>query len=156
GGPEPVHLSVSNRSRQWFTIDLRDEPPLAATAERHGFRFTLGPGHGWRGEYSVTPRERGNHRFGPLHLRGRTPLGLLLRSIVMPHGLAVRVYPDVRQIRQYDMLARQNRTAQVGLRRVRLIGAGNDFERLRDYAPNDELRRVDWKATARRRALMTR
>jgi uncharacterized protein (DUF58 family) len=156
GGPEPVQLAVSNRSRQRFTIDLRDEPPLAATAERHGFRFTLGPGHGWRGEYSLTPRERGDHRFGSLHLRVRTPLGLLLRSIVMPHAVEVRVYPDVRQIRQYDMLARQNRTAQVGLRRVRLVGAGADFERLRDYAPNDELRRIDWKATARRRALMTR
>src|SRR5438105_3987399 len=54
------------------------------------------------------------------------------------------------------MLARQNRTAQVGLRRVRQIGVGTEFERLRDYVPNDELRRVDWKATARRGALMTR
>jgi uncharacterized protein (DUF58 family) len=156
GGPEPVHLSVANRSGQRFTIDLRDEPPLAAAVEQRDFRFTLGPGHGWRGEYSLTPRERGDHRFGSLHLRVRTPLGLLLRTIVMPQAVGVRVYPDVRQIRQYDMLARQNRTAQVGLRRVRQIGAGSDFERLRDYAPSDELRRVDWKATARRRALMTR
>lgn len=156
GQPEPVLLFVSNRSGQWFTIDLRDEPPAAAVAERHGFRFTLGPGHGWRGEYRVTARERGDHRFGAIHLRLRTPLGLLLRTVVTPASVAVRVYPDVRQIRQYDMLARQNRTAQVGLRRVRQIGPGSEFERLRDYAPDDELRRVDWKATARRGALMTR
>jgi uncharacterized protein (DUF58 family) len=156
GAPEPVHLAVANRSAQWLTVDLRDEPPAAAAAERHSFRFTLGPGHGWRAEYSITPRERGDHRFGPLHLRVRTPLGLLLRTIVLPVSAPVRVYPDVRQIRQYEMLARQNRTAQVGLRRVRQIGAGTEFERLRDYVPNDELRRVDWKATARRGALMTR
>jgi uncharacterized protein (DUF58 family) len=156
GGPEPVRLALHNRSPQWLTLDLRDEPPLAAAVERHGFRFTLGPGHGWRGEYRLTPRERGNHQFGGLHLRARTPLGLLLRTRVVPAKVEVRVYPDVRQIRQYDMLARQNRTAQVGLRRVRQIGAGTEFERLRDYVPNDELRRVDWKATARRGALMTR
>jgi uncharacterized protein (DUF58 family) len=156
GGPEPVRLAVANRSAQWLTIDLRDEPPLAAAAEPHSFRFTLGPGHAWRGEYHVTPRERGDHRFGPLHLRIRTPLGLLLRTLAVPAAAAVRVYPDVRQIRQYEMLARQNRTTQVGLRRVRQIGAGTEFERLRDYVPNDELRRVDWKATARRGALMTR
>src|SRR5436305_1467227 len=156
GGPEPVRLAVTNRSSQWLTIDLRDEPPLATAADRQSFRFTLGPGHGWRGEYGITPRERGDHRFGPLHLRVRTPLGLLLRTIASPMPALIRVYPDVRQIRQYEMLARQNRTSQVGLRRVRQIGAGTEFERLRDYVPNDELRRVDWKATARRGALMTR
>lgn len=156
GAPEPVSLAVNNRSGQWLTIDLRDEPPLSTAAERHGFRFTLGPSHAWRGEYSLIPRERGDHQFGPLHLRIRTPLGLLLRTRVLPHSASVRVYPDVRQIRQYEMLARQNRTAQVGLRRVRQIGAGTEFERLRDYVPDDELRRVDWKATARRGALMTR
>lgn len=80
----------------------------------------------------------------------------MLRTIPVPAPAEVRVYPDVRQIRQYDMLARQNRTAQVGLRRVRQVGLGSEFERLRDYVPNDELRRVDWKATARRGALMTR
>src|SRR5437016_3918552 len=156
GAPEPVRLAVSNRAMQWLTVDLRDEPPAAAAAERHSFRFTLGPSHGWRGEYSITPRERGDHRFGPLHLRVRTRLGLLLRTRILPISAPVRVYPDVRQIRQYEMLARQNRTAQVGLRWVRQIGAGTEFERLRDYVPNDELRRVDWKATARRGALMTR
>jgi uncharacterized protein (DUF58 family) len=156
GGPEPVFLGVTNRSAQWLTIDLRDEPPLTTRPERHTFRFTLGPGHGWRGEYRVTPRERGRHRFGPLHLRLRTPLGLLLRTRTAPAAAEVRVYPDVRQIRHYELLARQNRTAQVGLRRVRQIGVGTEFERLRDYVPNDELRRVDWKATARRGALMTR
>src|SRR5437870_3780271 len=44
GGPEPVQLAVSNRSGQWLTVDLRDEPPVSTAAERHPFRFTLGPG----------------------------------------------------------------------------------------------------------------
>jgi uncharacterized protein (DUF58 family) len=156
GAPEPVRLAVANRSDQWLTIDLRDEPPLRVSAGPHSFRFTLGPGHGWRGEYRLVPRERGDHQFGALHLRLRSPLGLLLRTLSVTAPREVRVYPDVRQIRQYDMLARQNRTSQVGLRRVRQIGIGTEFERLRDYVPNDELRRVDWKATARRGALMTR
>jgi uncharacterized protein (DUF58 family) len=156
GAPEPVRLAVSNRSSQWLTVDLRDEPPVSAVVERRGFRFTLGPRHSWRGEYTVVPRERGDHRFGSLYLRVRTPLGLLLRTIMLPVPAPVRVYPDVRQIRQYEMLARQNRRAQVGLRWVRQLGAGTEFERLRDYVPNDEIRRVDWKATARRGALMTR
>jgi uncharacterized protein (DUF58 family) len=91
GAPEPVSLAVSNRSAQWLTVDLRDEPPASAAAERHSFRFTLGAGHGWRGEYSVIPRERGDHHFGPLHLRVRTPLGLLLRTLVLPVPAAVLV-----------------------------------------------------------------
>src|SRR5438876_418259 len=116
--------------------------------------LALGAGHGWRGGYSVRPRERGDHAFGPLYLRIRTPLGLVLRTVVIPAAARIRVYPDVRQIRQYEMLARQNRTSQVGLRRVRQIGAGTEFERLREYVPSDELRRADWKATARGGARM--
>src|SRR5262249_55401310 len=65
-------------------------------------------------------------------------------------------YPNVRQIREYELLARQDRSHQMGLRLLKRIGAGLEFERLREYLPDDEPRRVDWKATARRGLLMTR
>src|SRR5689334_9710717 len=82
GGVEPVLLTVANYSGQWLTVDLRDEPPVSTAAERHHFRFTLGPSHSWRGGYGVVPRERGDHAFGSLYVRVRTPLGLLLRPLV--------------------------------------------------------------------------
>jgi uncharacterized protein (DUF58 family) len=68
----------------------------------------------------------------------------------------VKVYPNVRQIREYELLARQDRSRQMGLRRAKQMGVGLEFDRLREYLPDDEPRRLDWKATARRGQLMTR
>jgi uncharacterized protein (DUF58 family) len=68
----------------------------------------------------------------------------------------VRVYPDVRQIARYTLLARRDRLSVIGLRRTRRVGTDHEFERLRDYSEGDEPRRIDWRATARRRRVTVR
>jgi uncharacterized protein (DUF58 family) len=68
----------------------------------------------------------------------------------------VRVYPDVRQIARYTLLARRDRLSAMGVRASRKLGTDNEFERLRDYAEGDEPRHMDWRATARRRKLTVR
>jgi uncharacterized protein (DUF58 family) len=67
----------------------------------------------------------------------------------------VRVYPDVLAVRAYDLWARQDRQqAMTGTLKMR--GGETEFERLRQYTRDDEFRHIDWKATARRRALTVR
>jgi uncharacterized protein (DUF58 family) len=51
------------------------------------------------------------------------------------------------------LYARLNRLSLLGVRRTRTIGRDEEFERLRDYAPGDEFRNIEWRATARRRKL---
>jgi uncharacterized protein (DUF58 family) len=53
-------------------------------------------------------------------------------------------------VRKYDLLARTGRLQELGLRRARVFGRGTEFERLREYTPDDEFRQISWKATARR------
>src|SRR5919199_2983552 len=53
-------------------------------------------------------------------------------------------------------MARRSRLEEFGIHRSRLAGRGTEFERIRDYTPDDEYRRIDWKATARRHRPMTR
>jgi uncharacterized protein (DUF58 family) len=53
------------------------------------------------------------------------------------------------------LLLRRNRLQELGLRHARLFGQGTEFERLREYLPDDDYRRIDWKATARRRRPVT-
>jgi uncharacterized protein (DUF58 family) len=53
-------------------------------------------------------------------------------------------------VRKYDLLLRRNRLWEMGLRATRLVGRGSEFERLRDYSPDDDYRRINWQATARR------
>jgi uncharacterized protein (DUF58 family) len=158
GVANPVRLRVRNRAPFPVRFDLKDAPPPSFGVDRRLFGARLRPGELWSGSYHVTPRERGDFAFGALAVRGRTPLGLLIRQFAVPAACKVKVYPNVRQIQEYEMLVRQDRSRQMGLRRARqmLLGAGLEFDRLRDYLPDDEPRRLDWKATARRGRLMTR
>jgi uncharacterized protein (DUF58 family) len=68
---------------------------------------------------------------------------------------AVKVYPNLLNVRQYELLLRRNRLQELGLRHTRQFGDGTEFERLREYMPDDEYRRIDWKATARRHRPVT-
>jgi uncharacterized protein (DUF58 family) len=53
-------------------------------------------------------------------------------------------------------MARQNRLSEIGVRMVRMPGQGREFERLREFRYGDEIRQIDWKATARQRQLISR
>ncbi len=53
-------------------------------------------------------------------------------------------------------MAKRGRLQQVGIRAARLQGAGREFESLREYMPDDEMRRIDWKASARSGKLVAR
>ena len=144
-----VHLNGRLRvQRVW----LRDEPP-APFAVDPADRVLAGwvvPGEGALFAYQVRPPRRGDYQFGDLHLRWRSPLGLVRRQAAFPARAAVRVYPNLVDIRKYDLLLRNNRLWELGLRNARIYGHGTEFERLRDYQPDDDFRRIDWKATARR------
>lgn len=156
GVANPVYLRASNRAPFPVRFHLKDAPPPGFGANAAFFGAVLRPGESWTASYHVTPRERGDFAFGPLALRCRTPLGLLIRQLTVPAPQEVKVYPNVRQIREYELLVRQDRSRQMGLRRVKQMGVGLEFDRLREYLPDDEPRRLDWKATARRGQLMTR
>jgi len=67
----------------------------------------------------------------------------------------VRVYPSFEQLRNWGVMAREDER-RLPVRVRRRPGGENEFERLRPYAPGDNYRHIDWKATARRREFVTR
>jgi len=131
---------------------LRDTPPPTFHLDRSEPLLTASAPPGDRVElcYHVWPPRRGDYAFGDLYLRWESPLGLLRRQARFAATAPVKVYPNLVDVHKYDLLMRRNRLWELGLRSTRLIGAGNEFERLRDYTPDDEYRRINWKATARR------
>ena len=68
--------------------------------------------------------------------------------------MPVRVFPDLSAVERYGKLHLRNRTIEQGLRRMKLRGAGTEFESLREWTDGDAFRAIDWKATARRGKLM--
>lgn len=150
GADNPIHLHVANRRPRPALFWLRDEPPLAFGAPPQVFAGQIGAWGQWTASYRVRPLRRGDYRFGAINLRWLGPLGLMARQGRIDAALPVKVYPNLLDVRRYDLLLRRNRLQELGLRPSRQFGQGSEFERLREYQPDDDFRRIDWKATARR------
>lgn len=155
GADNPIHLSVRNRHRRPATIWLRDEPPDAFKIEARILMGIVPAQSDWHGVYYVRPLRRGDYQFGDLNLRWCGPLGLTMRQARIEAAEPVKVYPNLLDVRRYDLLLRRNRLQEMGLRHTRMFGEGTEFERLREYLPDDDFRRIEWKATARRNRPVT-
>lgn len=152
----PVSLELRNSGRVALRVTVNDDPGPRCEASGLPQTVTLAAGEQRILDYAVNPLRRGENRIGPVYLKFPTRLGLWCRQEVRPAGSDVRVYPNIRAVHRYDLMAQKNRLAELGVRSIRMPGQGREFERLRDYRFGDEIRQIDWKSTARHRTLISR
>ncbi len=175
GADNLVIVRVENRGTRRVYILVRDEYPPQFRADATFLGAAQVQNGGWRTKdaksssvarrpssvllrprelvelhYHVRPPRRGDYGFGNLNLRWRGVLGLIVRQVRYPAAAPVKVYPNLLDIRKYELLARRGQLTEMGLHQTRVLGSGTQFERLREYQPDDEFRSIDWKATARR------
>lgn len=148
-----VNVTLSNSSSQAHHIELRDGVPQEFVPKPAQFSIRLSPRSRANVHYDVQSSRRGAFQIGDAHLRVQSRLGLWRRYFRYPLDSKVHVYPDMKQIAEYELLARTDRLALLGVRRTRKIGQDNEFERLRDYTRDDNPKHIDWRATARRNKL---
>ena len=154
----PVRVRVRNGAKMKVTMELRDSPPpeMRTDLDEKPFAFTVAAGGRHAAVYHLTPTARGDYRFGDIHLRMRGRLGLVNRLARVTLPQEVKVYPNLVDTATFTLMAKRGRLQQVGIRAARLQGAGREFESLREYMPDDEMRRIDWKASARSGKLVSR
>ena len=158
GTENTVRVRVRNETRFPLRMEVRDTPPEQVPNDLHDLplAFTVPPNTRHAATYTLSPLARGDYDFGDLFVRVRGRLGMIQRQRQIQASQRVKVYPNMKEAQRFNLLARRGRLQQVGIRKARLQGAGREFESLRDYQPDDELRRIDWKATARRGDLVSR
>jgi uncharacterized protein (DUF58 family) len=156
GEPHGVELALENLGRSPRRMRVRDDVPATFAAEPAEFLVRVPPLSLAVLDYKAVPRRRGTYAFRRVDALVASRLGFWQRTVTVPCRTEVRVYPDVRQIARYTVLARRDKLSTLGVRRSRKLGTDNEFERLRDYIEGDEPRHMDWRATARRRKLTVR
>lgn len=156
GARNAVRVWFVNRNSQSLDVEFHDEHPLPGETAGLPFTITLPPLREKYRVYYLEPRRRGQHRFGDIYLRCRSALGLWSLYEQRPLPQTVRVYPDIQAVHGMELLARKNRVSETGVKLSRLHGSGTDFDRLREYRREDELRHIDWKASARVQKLISR
>ena len=155
GDPGSSTLVVANTGRRRFRGSLRDawQPSAGASGNRH--RIDLPPGERRRLTTRLLPTRRGDRLADRVTVRRLGPLGLAGRqqSVVVPGQ--VRALPPFHSRRHLP--SRLARLRQLdGRSAVRTRGQGTEFDSLRDYVDGDDVRSIDWRATARRRATVVR
>ncbi|HZP95030.1 MAG TPA: DUF58 domain-containing protein [Candidatus Limnocylindria bacterium] len=145
-----VALRVRNPFLRPLRAALVDSVPPSFDVDRRRIEVALPPGGAQEVEYVTRPRHRGTFSFGDVHLRVRGPLDLVEKQGRVAASAPANVYPDLHEIRRYEVTLRRGLAYDAGQRRARVPGAGTIFERLREYLPDDDPRSISWTATARR------
>lgn len=156
GARNPITVTFRNRNNTSIVVTYHDEPPPPSRCFDLPFTAELPSQRKVTVVYGVEPHRRGRNAFGTIFLRSVSRLGFWTLQENRPQPHAVKIYPDIQSVRQIELLARQNRLAEAGVRLSRLRGRGSEFERLREYRREDEYRCIDWKATARHQELVSR
>jgi len=105
-------------------------------------------------QYFLHPTERGEYFFGNLNIYVASPLRLISRRFAFDQHQQVPAYPSFIQLRKYDLMAFSNNLFQYGVKKIRRIGHTMEFEQIKEYVQGDDIRTLNWKATAKRNQLM--
>jgi uncharacterized protein (DUF58 family) len=150
GATEQVHLVVRNPRAASLYVALADHAPLALRPRPLRLSGRFDPEGRVDLAYTTRPPRRGEYRFSDLDLRCWRRGGWWMRQVRVPLPASAAVYPDVLAVRRFQMTVRRGLKPLAGQRRARAPGASTAFSGLRDYLPGDDVRRISWKATARR------
>ncbi|MEQ8277674.1 MAG: DUF58 domain-containing protein [Deltaproteobacteria bacterium] len=150
-----VTVEVKNKLRRRLDVLVNDAVFEHAETEGLPLNIEVGAGLVRRGAYRLKAMQRGAQIIGAHWVRYKSPAGFWIRQVRIEAETKIRVFPDVQAVRHYELLARTNRDV-MSSRVTKMRGGDTEFERLRDFLPDDEFRRIDWRATARRNKFTVR
>nr|WP_202627834.1 DUF58 domain-containing protein [Cellulomonas sp. APG4] len=148
-------LLLTNRSGRRLRALVRDawQPSAGATGNRH--RVDLPDGESRRVVTALLPTRRGDRLADKVTIRSVGPLGLAARQVSLEVPGRLRVLPEFASRRHLPSRLARLRELD-GRTAVQVRGAGTEFDSLREYVIGDDVRSIDWRATARRSEVVVR
>ena len=146
---------IENNSKRSCIVTLEQPWPEGLSGNPARIRVTVHPRESVLAAFETTPLARGPLQLEPaiVSLSFALPLALQRSSASQPN--AVRIYPDLRGIRRFEILRRHHTLAMMGVHRRRILGSGREFEQLREYLPDDDFRDINWRSSAHHQRLIT-
>lgn len=154
GDKNPVDILVSNQYSSSIHIKIIDELPVQFQERSFEIKEIIQKSDSKTFPYTVRPTERGEYHFGGLQIFVSTTLGFAQRKFSFNQDAMVPNYPSFLQLRKYELMAFTNKLRDYGLKKIRRIGHTMEFEQIKDYVQGDDVRNINWKASAKRNQLM--
>ena len=145
-----VTLHVVNGGSALALLECLDTlpPELSVARGSNHTILSLDAGESADLTYTVRPTLKGEYTLGPFRARSLDPLGLGVEDVVVPTTTSIIVAPGIESLARAPLGPRRTRP-WFGHVASRHIGAGSEFWGIREYVSGDDVRRINWKASAR-------
>lgn len=155
GQPANSELAIHNDGRRRFRGQLRDAWPPSARAQPRVHQLNIAAGKREQVNTALAPIRRGDQRAAAVTARSIGPLGLAGRQKSQTIPGHVRVLPPF--LSRKHLPSRLAKLREIdGLLPTLIRGQGTEFDSLREYVVGDDVRSIDWRASARRADVMVR
>ncbi len=141
-------VSLRVTSQQPATIEIKDDYPQQFPVSPSTIQATIPANTTEELTYKIHPVSRGEYQWGDISIRQLGNWGLAWRDWKVKAKQKVAVYPDLIGLRSLSIRLTLENTG--AMRQARKLGQGTEFAELREYSQGDDIRFIDWKATARR------
>ncbi|GAA3514065.1 DUF58 domain-containing protein [Aquimarina addita] len=154
GDENNIEIIITNRYQFRSKVHIIDELPIQFQYRDFQIATTLKASQKKKINYTVRPTERGEFHFGNLNIFTSSPIGLIARRQQFSTEVSVPNYPSFLQLKKYEFIAFTNKLKLYGLKKIRRIGHTLEFEQIKEYVAGDDIRNINWKATAKSNHLM--
>jgi len=150
------HIYISLKSEMPFNcrFTLIDELPVQFQSRDKTFSGIIDAGVEKMIEYIIRPTERGEYSFGNINVYLSTLTHMIQRRHQSKAGETTKVYPSIIQVKKYSFLAISDYLKDSGIKKIRKIGHNYEFDQIREFVSGDDIRSINWKATARTSQMM--
>ncbi|MGM0636360.1 MAG: DUF58 domain-containing protein [Bacteroidota bacterium] len=152
--PNKVVIQLENQYRFPIKMEIIDEIPKQFQKRDFLKCFNISAKASKQFSYELTPVERGEYIFGYLNCYATTKINLIKRKYRFNYEAMVKVYPSFVQMKRYDFLTIDQKLSGYGLKKIRKLGHTLEFEQIKEYVLGDDVRTINWKATAKHNQLM--
>ena len=154
GDENPISVSIRNYYTFAVYAKIIDEIPFQFQVRNFEISRKIKASSQDDNQYFLRPVERGEYVFGNLNVYISSPLRIISRRFTFSKDQMVPTYPSYIQLRKYDLMAFSNNLFQYGVKKIRRIGHTMEFEQIKEYIQGDDIRTLNWKATAKKNSLM--
>ena len=154
GDKNLIQLNITNNYPILINLEIIDEVPEQFQIRDFKIKETVASRKTKTIQYHLKPTERGEYVFGSLNVYASSILNIVAKRFTFETGAMVPTYPSFKQLKKFELLNINKNSLEYGLKKVRRLGHSMEFEQIKDYVLGDDLRTINWKATAKRNQLM--
>ncbi len=149
GEQNPIELTLQSSYPVRVRATVIDEIPIQLQERKFALKVNVDAHGSHHTTYMIRPVERGIYTFGAVNVYVKGRLGFVERKFTWEANKSVAVYPSVMEMRRAEMYAFSHKLSRPGMRKQRRIGHTMEFEKIKEYVAGDDVRTINWKATAR-------